>query len=120
MRVMRGAGPAIPDRAGAHPSSATATPQLSCLVADPAGGPHHATIEGLCMDAIKRRKGAGRPHAQAQGRARNGGGGNAKQNYERYLVRAREAQLAGDDVEMERCFQYAEHYFRVMRAAGGT
>jgi hypothetical protein len=120
MRVMRGAGPAIPDRAGAHPSSATATLQLSCFdVANPADGPHHATIEGPCMNAMRRRKGAGRPQAQAQGRARNGGG-NAKQNYERYLVRAREAQLAGDDVEMERCFQYAEHYFRVMRAAGGT
>jgi hypothetical protein len=23
---------------------------------------------------------------------------------------------AGDDVEMERCYQFAEHYFRVMRA----
>ena len=71
------------------------------------------------MNAIKRHRGGGRPQAQAQGRARNGTG-NAKQNYERYLVLAREAQLAGDDIEMERCFQFAEHYFRVMRAADGT
>jgi hypothetical protein len=38
-------------------------------------------------------------------------------NYERYLVLGREAQLAGDEVEMERCYQFAEHYFRVMRTA---
>jgi hypothetical protein len=70
------------------------------------------------MHAMKRRKSGGRPQAQPQGRAQNGSG-SARQNYERYLVRAREAQLAGDDVEMERCFQFAEHYFRVMRATGG-
>jgi hypothetical protein len=45
------------------------------------------------------------------------GGGNARQSYERYLAVGREAQLAGDEVEMERCYQFAEHYFRVMRAA---
>ena len=48
------------------------------------------------------------------------GGGNARQNYERYLALAREAQLAGDDVEMERCYQFAEHYFRVIRAANAS
>jgi hypothetical protein len=68
---------------------------------------------------MKRRSGGARTHAQQPRRAQNGTG-NAKQNYERYLVRAREAQAAGDDVEMERCFQFAEHYFRVMRAAGGS
>ena len=46
--------------------------------------------------------------------------GNAKQHYERYLVKAREAQQVGDAIEMENCYQHAEHYFRVMRAAGGT
>ena len=44
-------------------------------------------------------------------RLRNGGG-NVRQNYERYLARAREAQLAGDVVEMENCYQHADHYFR--------
>ena len=44
--------------------------------------------------------------------------GNARQHYERYLVRAREAQLSGDEVEMENCYQHAEHYFRVMRGEG--
>jgi Domain of unknown function (DUF4167) len=44
--------------------------------------------------------------------------GNARQRYERYLVQAREAQLAGDSVEMENCYQHAEHYFRVMRGKG--
>ena len=43
---------------------------------------------------------------------------NARQQYERYLARAREAQVAGDVVEMENCYQHAEHYLRVMRGAG--
>ena len=45
--------------------------------------------------------------------------GNARQKYERNLTLGREAQLAGDAVEMERCYQFADHYFRVMRAATG-
>jgi len=36
------------------------------------------------------------------------------------LTKAREAQQAGDEIEMENCYQHAEHYFRVMRAAAGT
>jgi Domain of unknown function (DUF4167) len=43
--------------------------------------------------------------------------GNARQKYENYMARARAAQLAGDVVEMENCYQHAEHYWRVMRAA---
>ena len=35
-----------------------------------------------------------------------------------YLARAREAQQSGDVVEMENCYQHAEHYFRVMRGQG--
>jgi hypothetical protein len=52
-------------------------------------------------------------------RPRNGAG-NPRHQYERYLARAREAQQAGDEIEMENCFQHAEHYFRVMRAAAGS
>jgi hypothetical protein len=40
---------------------------------------------------------------------------NAKQSYERYMALARAAALAGDPIEMENCYQHAEHYFRVMR-----
>lgn len=40
---------------------------------------------------------------------------NAKRSYERYMALARAAALAGDSVEMENCYQHAEHYFRVMR-----
>ena len=40
------------------------------------------------------------------------------QNYERYLARAREAKSAGDEVEMENCYQHAEHYLRIMRGTG--
>ena len=43
---------------------------------------------------------------------------NARQQYERYLARAREAQVAGDVVEMENCYEHAEHYLRVMRGTG--
>jgi Domain of unknown function (DUF4167) len=41
----------------------------------------------------------------------------ARQKYESYLARTREADVAGDAVEMENCYQHAEHYWRVMRAA---
>lgn len=41
--------------------------------------------------------------------------GNARQQYERYIDRAREAQVTGDLVETENCYQHAEHYFRVLR-----
>ena len=44
--------------------------------------------------------------------------GNARQGYERYLVRAREAQLTGDVIEMENCYQHGGHYFREMRGEG--
>ncbi len=52
------------------------------------------------------------------GRERRNGGssGTARQKYESYLVRAREAQSAGNIVEMENCYQHAEHYLRMMRA----
>jgi hypothetical protein len=52
----------------------------------------------------------------SQGRQHsNGSGNNAQRNYERYLALAREAALSGDSVEMENCYQHAEHYFRVMK-----
>ena len=67
------------------------------------------------MDAIPRRwSGPARP--QAVRRPQNPR--NPRQRYEQYLVRAREAQLSGDGVEMENCYQHAEHYFRVMRGEG--
>ena len=66
------------------------------------------------MQIPQRWSGPARP--QAVRRPQNAG--NARQNYERYLVRAREAQLSGDVVEMENCYQHAEHYFRVMRGQG--
>jgi Domain of unknown function (DUF4167) len=48
---------------------------------------------------------------------RNGGDGpgNAKRQYDRYMELARAAQQSGDPVEMENCYQHAEHYLRVMR-----
>jgi uncharacterized protein DUF4167 len=65
---------------------------------------------------IGRRGGAQRPRLQGVQRPQSGAG-NAHQKYERYLVLGREAQRAGDAIEMENYYQHAEHYFRVMRAA---
>ena len=63
----------------------------------------------------ERRNGPQRLHAgSSPGQRRRQ---RARQSYERYLAVGREAQVAGDEVEMERCYQFAEHYFRVMRAA---
>jgi|SRR5215831_6447098 len=42
---------------------------------------------------------------------------SAVRNYQRYSALAREASSRGDMVAMENFYQYAEHYFRVMRAA---
>ena len=64
----------------------------------------------------QRRPPNGRPDA-AQ-RQRQNGSGNAHRNYERYVALAREAQRNGDAVEMENCYQHAEHYFRVMNDRG--
>jgi hypothetical protein len=47
---------------------------------------------------LRRRNGPQRP--QATRRPQNGAG-NARQHHERYLARARDAQLSGDVVEME-------------------
>ena len=67
------------------------------------------------MNQIPQRWG-GPVRPQAQHRRQNAG--NARQNYERYLARAREVQLSGDVIETENCYQHAEHYFRVMRGEG--
>src|SRR5688572_27414609 len=44
--------------------------------------------------------------------------GNASQLYERYTMLARDAQSAGDRILAEGYLQYAEHYYRVLSAAG--
>lgn len=56
-------------------------------------------------------------HRQRPGnnQSRGASSANAQRNYERYLALAREAALNGDAIEMENCYQHAEHYFRVMR-----
>ena len=76
-----------------------------------------ASTKGTCMNPITTRSGAQRP--RRQGVQRRDSAGNARQKYERCLALGRKAQLAGDTVEMERCYQFADHYFRVMRAAAG-
>jgi hypothetical protein len=40
---------------------------------------------------------------------------NAQRNYERYLALARAEAQIGNTVGAENYYQYAEHYFRLMR-----
>ena len=40
---------------------------------------------------------------------------NARNNFERYTTMAKDATIRGDVVEAENVYQYAEHYFRVMK-----
>ena len=63
----------------------------------------------------RRRRPANRSSSAERDRRNGGSPGNSRQKYESYLARAREAQLAGDIVEMENCYQHAEHYLRLMR-----
>ena len=100
--------------AGAHLSYLTATLQVASRRCHFAARSSKGTLHESNSESKERAasvNAARRPH---------NGGGNARQNYERYLALAREAQLAGDDVEMERCYQFAEHYFRVIRAANAS
>ena len=41
---------------------------------------------------------------------------NAQRNYERYLALARAEAQIGNTVGAENYYQYAEHYFRLMRS----
>ena len=61
-----------------------------------------------------RRRPPGDRHRAPQLRP-NGSSVNARRNYERYLVLAREATQRGDPIEAENCYQHAEHYLRVTR-----
>jgi hypothetical protein len=77
------------------------------------GGPHHNRGGG---------GGGPRPPHRSQTFDSNGPNvkirGNAYQVFERYLAMAREAASSGDRVAAENLYQHAEHYFRIMQAAG--
>jgi hypothetical protein len=70
----------------------------------------------------------GRPQVRGAPRQRFGHGqpsnvqrnisGDARRKYDTYVSLARDARTRGDLVEMENCYQHAEHYFRVMRDQG--
>ena len=66
----------------------------------------------------QRRRPPGGPPNAPHRQGRSAPPGNANRNYERYLALAREAALSGDTVEMENCYQHAEHYFRLMNNRG--
>ena len=65
------------------------------------------------MNQIIRQRGRDRPPVSIRRPAQSAA--NARQQYERYMARASEAQRSGDVVETENCYQHAEHYFRTMR-----
>lgn len=54
-------------------------------------------------------------HTPRQTSTRGSKLGNAKASHDRYVVLARAAASAGDQVEAENLYQHAEHYCRVMR-----
>ena len=69
----------------------------------------------------------GRGHGRKSGNSRNQSfesngpdvkvRGNAQQVVEKYLTLARDASSAGDRINAESYYQFAEHYYRVMTAA---
>jgi hypothetical protein len=44
---------------------------------------------------------------------------NARSNFERYTILAKEAARVGETVEAENLLQHAEHFYRVMREQEG-
>lgn len=57
---------------------------------------------------------ANRPGARADA-AQPKRGATAQASHERYLALAKAKALAGDSVEAERYYQYAEHYLRLIK-----
>jgi hypothetical protein len=111
---MRGAGSDIPRKDGANLSHHTATLQLLCSN-EPSRAARRASARAHKMNTIpQRRRDLARPHAMSRPQTT----ADTRQRYERYLTRARKAQIAGDAIEMENCYQHAEHYLRVMRGEG--
>jgi len=51
-------------------------------------------------------------------RSRDDTSAKAQKSYETYVARGRNAAAAGDTIEMENCYQYAEHFLRVMKERG--
>ena len=45
----------------------------------------------------------------------NESSGTPQKSYQRYVNLARDAAAIGDMIEMENCYQHAEHYFRMQR-----
>ena len=42
---------------------------------------------------------------------------NARNNYQRYILMAKDAARHGDTIEAENLYQHAEHWFRVTKVA---
>ena len=73
------------------------------------GGPHHNPNRPRLPNRIQTFDSNG-PSVKIRG--------NAYQVFERYIAMAREAQTSGDRIAAENLYQHAEHYYRIMNAAG--
>ncbi len=73
---------------------------------------------------MKRSRGRSRKNTNSSNRQLDSSGpdvkirGNASHIYDKYQALARDAASSGDRVTAENYLQHAEHYFRIMRAAG--
>lgn len=55
------------------------------------------------------------PVAAVRNRSYDDTSARAQKSYEKYLALAGDALARGDAVEMENCYQHAEHFLRVMK-----
>jgi hypothetical protein len=70
---------------------------------------HDATRSPRRWSAGERKRAGGR------NRSRDDTSAKAQKNYESYIALARDAAATGDTIEMENCYQHAEHFLRVMK-----
>jgi hypothetical protein len=74
--------------------------------------------DGHDANRSQRRWSAGerkRAPSGARNRSHDDTGARAQKSYDNYVRLARDAAATGDTVEMENCYQHAEHFFRVMK-----
>src|SRR5437762_12982703 len=101
---MRGAGPSIP-RKGLAPTFSHPTATLQLCSDEPIESRGARQAKGTQHESNPAKTERPRPAAGSASAVEP----RQRKAALRALVRAREAQLAGDVVEMENCYQHAEH-----------
>ena len=112
LRAMRGTSAAHSQKDGASSQflAAMIILQSCCRYLSCACG---ARYQRNSMNHVARQGRGVRPPVSTRRPAHSAG--TARQQYERYMARAVDAQRSGDVIETENCYQHAEHYFRVIR-----